>query len=196
MAARVRMPAEEDLRSLLRKRLGDGPAGALAVRLDDDEQREVAINIPEDQRPASGPIFLAYSITKSFIATLVLQLCAEGPLGLDQPLAHWFPQVPRGSEIPLRALLNHTGGIPDYRSLGEYHRAVAASPSTPWSFDEFAAHTYAKGLAFPPGEGWDYSNPGYMLLRRVVEVATGESLPRLLARRILGPLDLRHTFVA
>ncbi len=73
---------------------------------------------------------------------------------------------------------------------------MARSPSQPWTFDEFAVHTYAKGFAFPPGEGWDYSNPGYMLLRRVVEVATGESLPRLLARRILAPFDLRHTFVA
>ncbi len=43
---------------------------------------------------------------------------------------------------------------------------------------------------------WDYSNPGYMLLRRVLEVATGNSFSRLLARRILGPLELRHTFVA
>jgi hypothetical protein len=68
MAASVRMPAEEDLRSLLRGRLGDGPAGAVAVRLDDDLRR-LAINIiPEGQQAAAEPIFLAYSLFSNPLA--------------------------------------------------------------------------------------------------------------------------------
>ncbi len=190
--------AAEALQTLLRDRVPAGTAAAVAVQVDDD-QRTAGTNIGEGQgstSSGSAPIFLAYSITKSFIATLVLQLCAERRLDLDLPLSQWLPRVPRAAEISLRALLNHTAGIPDYRSLPEYHRAVAASPSTPWTFDEFADHTYAKGLAFPPGQGWDYSNPGYMLLRRVLELATDDVFPRLLTFRILAPLGLHNTFVA
>jgi D-alanyl-D-alanine carboxypeptidase len=73
---------------------------------------------------------------------------------------------------------------------------VRSSPSTPWSFERFAAETFEKGLWFEPGQGWAYSNPGYMLLKRVAEIVTGASYRELITERIAGPLGLRRTFVA
>jgi D-alanyl-D-alanine carboxypeptidase len=148
--------------------------------------------------PASDqePAFLAYSITKTFTATLILALCEKGQLSLDDRLARWFPRISHADRISLRHLLSHTGGIPDYGGLPAYHEGVKSSPSTPWSFDRFAAETFDKGLWFEPGSGWAYSNPGYMLLKRVAEEVTGASYRSLISERIARPLGLRRTFVA
>lgn len=141
------------------------------------------------------PAFLAYSITKSFVAALVLLLAEDGWLALDDRLAKWFPAVARASDISLRQLLNHTAGIPDYGGIRAYHDGVKAAPTAPWSFQRFAEETFAKGLAFEPGSGWGYSNPGYMLLKAIVERVHGSSLRDAIARRITGPLELTRTFV-
>src|SRR5262249_23138087 len=80
--------------------------------------------------------------------------------------------------------------------LRAYHEAVKTSPTAPWSFERFAAETFDHGLWFEPGGGWAYSNPGYMLLRRVAEELTGASYGTLVSERIVRPLGLRRTFVA
>lgn len=141
------------------------------------------------------PAFLAYSITKTVIATLVLKLCDEGRMDLDDPLAKWFPRIARVERISVRRLLNHTAGIPDYGGLATYHDSVRTSPSTPWSFERFAAETFEKGVWFEPGEGWAYSNPGYMLVKRIAEKVAGMSFRDLVSDRIARPLGLHRTFV-
>lgn len=148
--------------------------------------------------PASDqePAFLAYSITKTFTATLILTLCEHGRLDLDDRLARWLPRITHADRISLRHLLNHTGGIPDYGAIRAYHESVKSSPSAPWSSERFAAETFDKGLLFEPGQGWAYSNPGYMLLKRIAEEVTGASYRALVAERIARPLGLRATFVA
>lgn len=142
------------------------------------------------------PAFLAYSVTKTFTAALILTLCEGGQLRLDDRLARWLPHVPHADRISLRQLLNHTAGIPDYGASRVYHDGVRSSPSSPWSFARFAAETFDQGLAFEPGGGWAYSNPGYMLLRRIVEDVTGTPYRALVSERIARPLGLRRTFVA
>jgi D-alanyl-D-alanine carboxypeptidase len=142
------------------------------------------------------PGHLAYSITKTFIATVMLQLRDAQRLSLDDRVARWFPGIDRSKRISLRQMLDHTAGIPDYGSLDSYHDAVRASPSVPWSFERFAAETFEKGLRFEPGSSWAYSNPGYMLLRRIAEELTGQSFSALIRDRIARPLGLGRTFVA
>src|SRR5262245_60961344 len=141
------------------------------------------------------PAYLAYSITKTFTAALLLLLSEEGRLSLDDRLARWFPNIAGAGRISLRQLLNHTAGVPDYGGLRSYHDELRASPSTPWSFERFAAETFEKGLRFAPGTGWAYSNPGYMLLKRIVEEVAGTTYAILISDRIARPLGLRRTFV-
>ncbi|PYS80160.1 MAG: serine hydrolase [Acidobacteria bacterium] len=145
---------------------------------------------------ADEPAFLAYSITKTFTASLVLKLCEEGQLSLDDPLARWFPRIAQAERICLRQLLNHTAGIPDYGCIQAYHDGVRSSPSKPWSFERFAAETFEKGLLFAPGQGWAYSNPGYMLVKRIAEEVTGIPYRALVSERIAQTFGLSRTFVA
>jgi D-alanyl-D-alanine carboxypeptidase len=141
------------------------------------------------------PACLIYSVTKTFTATLILLLCEDGLLRLEDSVSQWVPAVPRAGEITLRHLLNHTSGMPDYGALAAYHAGVRRSPGTPWTFDEFAAATYGRGLLFAPGTGWAYSNPGYMLLKRIAEEAAATPYAQLVEDRIARPLGLTRTRV-
>lgn len=169
---------------------GRGTAGVSVVERAGTEPH--AFWVPES---ADEPAFLAYSVTKAFTASLVLKLCEEERLRLDHSLDRWFPGIARAERISIRNLLNHTAGIPDYGGLRAYHNSVRSSSSAPWTFERFAAETFEKGLLFEPGHGWGYSNPGYMLLKRIVEEVTGLSYRELIAERITRPLGLSRTFV-
>ena len=142
------------------------------------------------------PRFLAYSITKSMIAVLVLQLVQAQHGELTTPIARWLPAVPNARFITLQHLLNHTAGLPDYGALPAYQQAVRDPTRQPWTFDEYAAHTYEQRTLFAPGQGWAYSNPGYMLLKRILELETEDSLAALVDARIAQPLGLCDTSVA
>jgi D-alanyl-D-alanine carboxypeptidase len=141
-------------------------------------------------------LFLAYSLTKSLLATVVLTLCEDGCVSLAMPVARWYPRLPQAATITLRHLLNHTAGLPDYGRLPAYHAAVQQAPSHPWTFEEFATQTYKHGLLFQPEGGWAYSNPGYMLLKDIIERVAGAPWETVLASRVLHPLGLGGTRVA
>jgi D-alanyl-D-alanine carboxypeptidase len=94
-----------------------------------------------------------YSVTKTAVAAAILLLVREGAVELDS----------------VRMLLDHMSGVRDYGSLPEYHEAVRARPGTAWDDDEFLARTTAAGPLFEPGQGWAYSNTGYLLLRRLLD---------------------------
>jgi D-alanyl-D-alanine carboxypeptidase len=139
---------------------------------------------------AEEPRFLIYSVTKTFVAALFLLLQESGELSLDDPVNGWLPEVPRAERITLRRLLAHSAGIPDYGGLAAYHAAIRETPGRAWRFERYAAETYAHGLLFEPGKGWAYSNPGYMLLRRIAERVTGLPYARTIDERIVKPLGL------
>jgi D-alanyl-D-alanine carboxypeptidase len=167
-----------------------GFAGASVIRWPGAEP--CSVWVPESPYE---PAFLVYSITKTFTATLILQLCDEGTLDLDTPVARWFPRLSDAERISIRRLLNHTAGLPDYGPIRAYHEAVRSSPTEPWSFDRFAAETFEKGLLFRPGQGWAYSNPAYMLAKRIAEEVTGLFYRDLVSERLARPLGLTRTFV-
>lgn len=146
--------------------------------------------------PAEGR-FRAGSITKTFVATVVLQLAAEGRLRLDDPVEAWLPgAVPDGDSITLRHLLNHTSGLYDVV------RTLPMPPSQEFFANRWrtwtAAELVARAVAHPPtserpGTTFGYSNTGYALLGQVVEKATGRPYGVEIERRLLRPLRLHGT---
>lgn len=140
--------------------------------------------------------FYIYSITKTLIATASLHLVGSGLLELDVPVQTYLPDLPLNTSITLRQLLSHTSGLPDYGALPTYSEAVKANSSAPWSTEAFLNLAYTHGLQFAPGEGWAYSNIGYLLVKNILEKNTGLSLQKLLERVIFSPLALQNTYVA
>lgn len=149
--------------------------------------------------------FRVGSLTKTFTATVLLQLDADGVLSLDDTVERWLPGVVRGNgndgrRVTLRQLLNHTSGIFNYnrdegflaRFTGESfldHRYDGATP------EELVAIGLSHPPLFAPGTGWEYSDTNYILAGMVIERATGDDYATQVRRRILGPLKLRATSV-
>ena len=131
------------------------------------------------------------SITKQFTAASILQLQEEGKLQIDKPLADYLPDAPYAREVTLRQLLNHTSGLHDYLDLpaDQFDRLV----TQPISYDDLVARIARLPLDFAPGSRWSYSNTGYLLLGKVIEVVSGEPYRAYLEQHILKPLDMTET---
>jgi D-alanyl-D-alanine carboxypeptidase len=143
---------------------------------------------------ARGRIRVA-SVTKTFVATVVLQLVGEGRLGLDDPIADHLPGLlPYAEPITVRQLLSHTSGVP--RDIAHWQTIEEIDTKrweafTPPQLVRLATDGVA--LLFPPGTGFSYSNVGYTVLGMLVERLTGRALAGELERRVFRPLHLRDT---
>jgi len=143
-------------------------------------------------RPADR--FWVGSVTKSFVATVVVQLVVERRLGLDQTVARHLPgRLREGRRIRIRHLLNHTSGIPDYMRLEPWGSTVARNPRAVIPARRLVSSAAGLPLEFVPGSKDSYSNTNYLVLAEIVERVTGRPLARLLRERIFEPLGLRST---
>jgi D-alanyl-D-alanine carboxypeptidase len=140
--------------------------------------------------------FRVASITKLFVATVVLQLAQEGRLRLDDPLARYLPSFPGAGHITLRQLLNHTSGVPDFEMADHFGEGLLADRQRHWRTDEILALVTHVKPDFPPGTRYQYSNTGYVLLGEVIGAVTGSTWAAEVRRRIIDPLHLRHTHIA
>jgi D-alanyl-D-alanine carboxypeptidase len=160
----------------------------------------------ETAKPPTNGLFRIGSNTKTFTATVVLQLVAEGKIGLDAPASDYLPQYELDRRITVRMLLQHTSGVFDY--TGDSYPNGEYVPGIPWQGKDWVDnrfHTYqpeelvrlalSKPPTFEPGTSWDYSNTNYTLAMLMIEHVTGRSYAGQMQRRILRPLGLRNTVV-
>lgn len=144
-----------------------------------------------DVAMTTGHLFRIASHSKTFTATLVLQLVEQGRLGLDDPLGRHVPELadePLGGVV-VRELLEHTAGLLRDGRDADYWRAVRPFPDR----DELLALAREGGLKTAPGERFAYSNVGYSLLGLVVEAVTGQGFADAARQRITEPLGLADT---
>ncbi|MEV5158229.1 serine hydrolase domain-containing protein [Streptomyces sp. NPDC053728] len=179
-----------------------GVSGVQALVIAPDGRHSVATSGTADLdtgRPVlPDGYFRMASTAKTLVATVVLQLVAEGTLSLDDTVEHWLPGVVRGNgndgrSLTIRHLLQHTSGLhddlPGYSTPQEYDEQRHDVHSS----EELVARAMAHAPDFSPGEGWQYSNTGYVLLGTVVQKVTGRSAHAEIEDRILGPLGLDRT---
>jgi D-alanyl-D-alanine carboxypeptidase len=167
-----------------------------------------------DQRTlltSDTPIYIA-SVTKIYIAALVMRLSQDRLLSLDDPAAKYLPaklvagiDIYRGHnysrEVTIRELMSMTSGIPDYyEEKGSDGKTgfelFLANPAKTWTPDEMIsrARTELKPH-FAPGAGLYYSDTNYQLLGKVIESVTHTTLAKALQHYEFGPLGLRHTWL-
>ncbi|WBB61693.1 serine hydrolase [Streptomyces sp. WMMC500] len=188
--------------------VAEGTPGALAAVRDGRERwsgdagvADLATREPRRDRDR----FRVGSLTKTFTATVLLRLDAQGVLSLDDTVERWLPGVVRGNgndgrKVTVRHLLSHTSGIFNYnrdegflaKFTGEsflVHRYDGATP------EELVRIGLSHPPLFEPGTGWAYSDTNYILAGMVVESATGDDYGSQVRRHILKPLKLRSTTV-
>ncbi|WP_041735771.1 serine hydrolase domain-containing protein [Dyadobacter fermentans] len=129
------------------------------------------------------------SITKTFTATMIMQLVEEQKLTLDTRLDKYFPSIPEASQITIEMMLRHRSGIHNFTDDAAYWETMT-QPKT--RAQMLAAFEKSKS-DFTPGTTAQYSNTGYVLLGYVIEDITQKSYEKNLQERILSPLGLKNT---
>ncbi|MFF7468587.1 serine hydrolase [Streptomyces sp. NPDC008092] len=137
----------------------------------------------------------AGSVTKTFTATVVLQLAAEHRLSLDAPVDRYLPGLIDahgydGRRITVRQLLGHTSGLPDYLDAPEWARPERLR------YRHFeTGELIARALQLPRPEGpWHYATTNYLVLGLIVREVTGHAPEDEISRRVIRPLGLHDTY--
>lgn len=137
------------------------------------------------------------SITKTFVATMVLQLVDEGKIALDEPVATYLPslEIVNTNLVTIRHLLGMQSGLPHIEHAPAWLDAIVADSTREFSLEE--SYSYVKDLPAlaEPGTVLDYNNLNYNILGDVIEAVTGSDWDANLQTRITEPLDLANTFL-
>jgi CubicO group peptidase (beta-lactamase class C family)/pimeloyl-ACP methyl ester carboxylesterase len=176
--------------------------GAFAEVRDGNATAELSSGVADvrtGRAPAGSDRVRIFSNTKTFVATVVLQLVAEGRVSLDAPVERYLPGMIRangndGREITIRQLLSHTGGLPDYDS-------PVHAPDDGYHRHRFDHHTpgqlvrsgTSKARLSLPGKEFHYSTTNYVVAGMIIEKVTGRPYADEVTERILRPLGLRDT---
>lgn len=176
-SARARSLERPDLQRMLRALTQKERSGAIAlVETDEGIWRGASGYAERKRRAESEDRFRIASTTKTFVATVVLQLVGEGRLSLDDSVERRLPsRVREGRRITVRQLLNHTSGLSEDASF-----ALAPRNAQP-------------SLLFRPGTAHSYSNVNYVVLGLIVERVTGRRLDQVVRDRLFRPLGLEQT---
>ncbi|WP_307849771.1 serine hydrolase domain-containing protein [Qaidamihabitans albus] len=177
-----------------------GMPGVLAVTADDGREWSGTSGVGDvrtERAPRTDGRIRTGSVSKTFTATLVLQLADEGRIGLDDRISEYLPGLlPYAEPITVRQLLQHTSGLPrdlppeaTWASLPE----VDTERFTHFAPTKVVELSTRQPLLFEPGTDWRYSNTGYTVLALLVEKVSGQRMERLLKERVLRPLGLHRT---
>jgi D-alanyl-D-alanine carboxypeptidase len=139
--------------------------------------------------------FKIASVTKTYTATVVLQLVGEGKLSLDDTVQQRLPGVvPNGGKITIRQLLNHTSGLFDFEKDPRYLKPYRSGNfGHYWAPRQLVRMGVSHKPLFAPGARWSYSNTNYVVAQLIVERVTGKTIGAQLKRRIFQPLQLDQT---
>lgn len=192
-----RTARESDLKGRLDDLVAAGIPGAVLLVREGDRTIRLTSgfgNVRPRMPMRATDRFRVGSVTKAFVATVVLQLVGEKKLSLTDTVERWLHGVvPNGKRITLRHVLSHTSGLFDYGGDRKWLEAAYRDPMRRWTPREIVAVATAHKPHFAPGAGWSYSNTNYFVAGLIVEAATGHRLEAELRRRIFAPLRLRAT---
>ncbi|MGN6030409.1 MAG: serine hydrolase domain-containing protein [Thermomicrobiales bacterium] len=175
------------------------PGAVVLVAMPDRETWTGAFGIAD--REAGTPMrtdmrLRVGSVTKTFTATVVLQLVDEGRLSLDDTLAALLPEaadLPHAEAITLRQILNMRSSVFNYTEHPGLFGTVPGNEDRVWTLAELVDIARQHDAYFEPGTDFHYSNTNYILLEMIVERATGNAFGDELGRRVLDPLGLTAT---
>ncbi len=140
------------------------------------------------------------SITKTFIACIILQMSEEGVLQLNDPVAKYMPGLAKEFReidfinMSIRNLLNHTAGLKDYTKNRHFIEILRSEANKVWNTKELLNYVLNDADFVPSGDKpWMYSSTGYILLGLIIERITGDNVKQAVQTRICDRLGLKKT---
>jgi len=138
------------------------------------------------------------SITKTLTGIGIMQLRDRGLLKLDDLAIDYLPELrkiydPNGwlQKITIRTLLNHSSGL---RGATWPWKSQAWHPHEPQSWNQLVAMFPYTEILFKPGSKWSYSNPGIIILGRIIEEITSEDFEYYMEKNVLRPLGMIESY--
>ena len=151
-------------------------------------------NLEQGIKASEQTVYGLASISKTFTATALMLLIAEGQCRLDDGVRIYLPEVPSTwNSITLRHLLSHTSGLPFQVRFEQYRLCEKFIYRLDVTRDEFLQSAVQVPLDFAPGTQTQYSNTGYFLLGIIIERISGMSCSEWLTLRIFRPLSMAST---
>lgn len=148
-----------------------------------------------------GDMLRIASMTKTFLATVVLKLAEEDKLILDDTISTYILSaagpLANAETATIRNLLNMTSGIFEYYDNDDYLAAVAVrKPRDPWTADHIIkTYVYKQPGASSPGKLYRYTNSNSLLLEMIVQRETSTTLAAQMRKIIFDPLKMNNTFM-
>lgn len=140
--------------------------------------------------------FRLASVSKQFIGMGIMILQEEGKLKYDDPIQKYLPELPYKT-VTIRNLLNHTGGLTDYMGLFQSNWDIETpmeNRKTAFNKDLVAMYAEIKPeIDFEPGEKYEYSNTGYVLLGEIIERVSGQPVKRFLQKNIFDKTGMTNS---
>ena len=151
-------------------------------------------NLDTGTGPQPNDQFRIGSVTKTFVATAILQLVDQGKLSKSDTLSKWYPDFPNADEITIDDLLRMRSGIPDYwdeETLKHYYDNPLESVTN----EDIIEAAAAEAEQFePPDQETKYTDTNYNILGAILEKVSGNDIATQIDRGITGPLGLDNTF--
>lgn len=192
-------PDAEALRKVFQDAMNAGAPGAMA-RVDDNGRvlREAAGvgNTATGRAMSADDRFRIGSVTKTFSTVVLMQLVAEGKVGLDTSVNHYLPGALPDDRITVRHLLSHRSGLWDYTNdmFADTVPGFEAVRDKVFTLRELLDLSLAHPRTGEPGAAYQYSNTNFVVVGQIIREVTGRSLHSEYQRRIIKPLGLRNTF--
>jgi CubicO group peptidase (beta-lactamase class C family) len=146
-------------------------------------------NLESGTRATPAHQFRVYSLSKGITAATLLSLAEDDVLDLDAPLARYVADFPRASELTLRRLAGHLGGIRHYRGEEAIANRPCDSPAEALAL--FRDDAYEED----PGARYLYSSWGYVLLSAAIAAAAGDEFQAVVQRHVLQPAGMTATVI-
>lgn len=132
------------------------------------------------------------SVSKQFMALMIMKLQEQGKLQYDEPVQTYLPDFPYAG-ISVRDLLNHTSGLPEYFDLAQQYLGPLDTLTNDGMLQ--LLHQYKPALVFQPGDRWQYCNTGYVLLGSIITRVSGMPIEQFFDQQIAKPLKLKDTYI-
>lgn len=172
----------------------DRVMGSLALRKGDQliYQRSIGMaNVSAEQKATAKTLYRIGSISKTFAATIIMQLVEEEKLSLSTTLDKFFPELPNAAEITVEQMLRHRSGLANFTNDPAYTTYMTKAKTRQQLLDIVKAG----GTDFMPDEKMEYSNTNYVLLSLIIEEVEQKPLEVVFEDRIIKPLKLKNTYL-
>ena len=202
MSIHAQTDVQSELDSLIAE-IAPGDGSAVSARITIGDQTWAAagglVDMSKTETATPDAHFRIASMSKTWLAVVVMKLVEKDVLSLDDPITKWLPsdltsQIANADQATIRQLLTMTSGIPEYLN-DDFYAAIGKDTTHEWTAKEALTYAYNLPPSFAPGNGYEYCNSNYVLMQLIVEASTKKPMHQLLRDEIFTPLKLKDTYV-